>query len=122
MTSFFLVDWNKEIEEELKNQKRKKKSTSSISSLPELTAAAKPTATIQQSVISVIPAPLPKPHSPKNSTSEAKKVVPNVAPPLSIVTNMDLLGLDTVSITQNNQTADTTATTISAVQKKMRVQ
>ncbi|XP_070491584.1 stromal membrane-associated protein 1-like [Chironomus tepperi] len=98
------VDWDKEIEEELENQKRKKKSTSSTSSLPE------PTAKITTPSITnnIIPAPLPKPHSPKNSRSEAKKVVPNIPPVTATAASTDLLGLDTSSVNQTNQTASVT--------------
>lgn len=102
------VDWDKEIEEELENQKRKKKSTSSTSSLPEPTA--KTTTPIATN--NVIPAPLPKPHSPKNSSrSEAKKA----AVPPSTSTNMDLLGLETSpSSNQTNQTSSAVPTSIPA--------
>jgi stromal membrane-associated protein len=100
--SIISVDWDKEIEEELENQKRKKKSTSSTSSLPEPTA--KTTTPITTN--NIIPSPLPKPHSPKNSRSEAKKVVvPNLTAPTTS-TNMDLLGLDSSpSSNQINQTS-----------------
>lgn len=74
------VDWDKEIEEEIENQKRKKKpTTASIASIPE-------PAKLAPSPVNVsIPAP---PHSPKTSSrAEAKKSVTS--------NSMDLLGLDT---------------------------
>lgn len=62
------VDWDKEIEEEIENLKRKKKTTG-VASIPE------PSKPAPSSVHIVIPAPLPKPHSPKNSKVEVKKAV-----------------------------------------------
>lgn len=73
------VDWDKEIEEELENQKRKKKSTATI---PETVKSAPSPVNV------ALPAPLPKPHSPKNPRVESKKVV-------AASNNLtDLLGLD----------------------------
>lgn len=82
------VDWDKEIEEELENQKRKKKSTSTTATIAE------PAKSAPSPINIAIPAPLPKPHSPKNSRLEAKKVATSASS-----NSMDLLGLDTSSVT-----------------------
>lgn len=72
------VDWDKEIDEEIENQKRKKKMTTTSTPIPD-------TAKLAPSPVNVaIPAP---PHSPKNARIEAKKTVTS--------NSMDLLGLDT---------------------------
>lgn len=78
------VDWEKEIEEELESQKRKKKPTASMIS--------EPTKSAPSPVNIAIPSPLPKPHSPKNSRLEAKKQAA-----ATTATSLDLLGLDTSS-------------------------
>lgn len=97
------VDWDKEIEEELENQKRKKKSssTSSATTIAESAPAVKPPASAASNII---PAPLPKPHSPKNSRLEARKSASSVSSTSAVAssnsnttnsTNTDLLGLET---------------------------
>lgn len=72
------VDWDKEIDEEIENQKRKKKMTTTSTPIPEATKLAPSPVNV------AIPAP---PHSPKNPRIEAKKTVTS--------NSMDLLGLDT---------------------------
>lgn len=94
------VDWDKEIEEELENLKRKKKSSTPSSTTVTESNKLKPANTAAS--INVIPAPLPKPHSPKNSRLDTKKNAATSTAPItttssSTVTNMDLLGLDTTS-------------------------
>jgi stromal membrane-associated protein len=88
------VDWDKEIEEEIENQKRKKKTTSVASIIPEPTQ--KPSLDV------AVPAPLPKPHSPKNSRAEAKK-------PAVVASSADLLGinLDSSSVAPHIQSTAT---------------
>lgn len=86
------VDWDKEIEEELENQKRKKKTTTVTTIIPE------PAKCAPSPVVNAIPAPLPKPHSPKTSRLDAKKNVASASGISSITTSnhsMDLLGLET---------------------------
>lgn len=70
------VDWDKEIDEEIENQKRKKKTTAAGTPIPEASKLA-PSPNV------AIPAP---PHSPKSLTKKA--VTSNT---------MDLLGLDTAA-------------------------
>jgi stromal membrane-associated protein len=100
------VDWDKEIEEELENQKRKKKSNSSTSSIPDSSSITKPIASnlsAAAAAANVIPAPLPKPHSPKNSRLDIKKNPTSATNNInnnnninaSSSLNADLLGLDT---------------------------
>jgi len=79
------VDWDKEIEEELENQKRKKKSSTSSAPISD------PVKSAPSPINVAIPAPLPKPQSPKNSRLEAKKAVAAAS------NSMDLLGLNTSS-------------------------
>lgn len=78
------VDWDKEIDEEIENQKRKKKTTTAGTAIPEASKLA-------PSPINVaIPAP---PHSPKTLTKKA--VTSNT---------IDLLGLDTAASVNTNTT------------------
>jgi stromal membrane-associated protein len=85
------VDWDKEIEEELENQKRKKKLAASANATPTIQEPPKPKITTASA--NVIPAPLKPPasHSPKSSRhSDVKKSVNS-----TVSTNStDLLGLD----------------------------
>ena len=74
------MDWDKEIEEEIENQKRKKKTTG-IATISE------PTKSAPSPVNIVNIAPLPKPHSPKNSRVEVKKAATVLS------SSADLLGI-----------------------------
>lgn len=71
------VDWEKEIDEEIENQKRKKKTATVGTPIPEATKLAPSPSPINVA----IPAP---PHSPKSSTKKT-----------ATSNSMDLLGLDT---------------------------
>jgi stromal membrane-associated protein len=84
------VDWDKEIEEEIENQKRKKKSSGVSANQSMISEPTKPAAS---PVNIVIPSPLPKPHSPKNSRTEGKKATVTSS-------SADLLGigLETLSL------------------------
>lgn len=79
------VDWDKEIEEEIENQKRRKKTATAAVSNPESVKLA-------PSPINVaIPAP---PHSPKNLRNDTKKTAPS--------NSMDLLGLESSTPANTN--------------------
>lgn len=91
------VDWDKEIDEELESQKRKKKAINSASTMIQEPPKSKHIS----ATANFIPAPLPKPtHSPKSSRlssssssiSDAKKNNVTIA---SSSNSTDLLGLDT---------------------------
>lgn len=85
------VDWDKEIDEELENQKRKKKLAASANAPAIIQEPPKPKTTTNSA--NVIPAPLKPPsHSPKSSRHSDVKKSANSS---STSTNStDLLGLD----------------------------
>lgn len=89
------VDWDKEINEELENQKRKKKTASCAS-----TVIQEPPKSNSSSTANVIPAPLPKPkNSPKGSRLSTTSFFSDASKKNNTA---DLLGLDTSSLSSTN--------------------